>query len=115
MPNETLKNKATHPGVTFRAIVLGLLLIPVNTYFIMANHLKFWSTFLETSWSEFQVLTKEHFYYLGAKEENRKPMLEALVMNFTPKHAHEEPTQRVEQLLLLEKLTAYQKSERLVS
>ncbi len=49
------------------------------------------------------------------KEENRKPMLEALVMNFTPKHAHEEPTQRVEQLLLLQKVTAYQKSGRLVS
>ena len=44
MPNATLKNQNSHPGVTFRAIVLGLLLIPVNTYFIMANHLKFWST-----------------------------------------------------------------------
>ena len=73
------------------------------------------NTFLETLWSEFNMLTKEHFYYLGAKEENRKPMLEALVMNFTPKHPNEEPTQRVEQLLLLEKLAEYQRSERLVS
>ena len=32
-----------------------------------------------------------------------------------PEHSHEEPTQRVEQLLLLEKLAEYQKSERLVS
>lgn len=31
-------------GVTFRAVILGLLLIPINTYFIMANHLLFWST-----------------------------------------------------------------------
>ena len=69
--------------------------------------------FLKTLWSEFQVLTKEHFYYLGAKEKNRKPMLEALVMNFTPKYSHKEPIERVEQLLLLEKLTAYQKSESL--
>ena len=61
------------------------------------------------------MLTKEHFYYLGAKEENRKPMLEALVMNFTPEHPHEEPTQRVEQLLLLEKLAEYQRCENLVS
>ena len=38
------KNQNSHPGVTLRAIILGLLLIPVNTYFIMANHLKFWST-----------------------------------------------------------------------
>ena len=44
MANPTLKNQKHHPGVTVRAIVLGLLLIPVNTYFIMANHLKFWST-----------------------------------------------------------------------
>ena len=44
MANVTLKNQNPHPGVTFRAITLGLLLIPVNTYFIMANHLKFWST-----------------------------------------------------------------------
>ena len=33
-----------HPGVTFRAILLGVILIPPNTYFIMANHLRFWST-----------------------------------------------------------------------
>ena len=72
------------------------------------------NVFLKTLWSEFQVLTKEHFYYLGAKEENRKPMLEALIMNFTPKHLHEEPIERAEQLLLLEKLTEYQRSENLV-
>ena len=44
MANATQKNQNPHPGVTVRAIILGLLLIPVNTYFIMANHLKFWST-----------------------------------------------------------------------
>jgi len=33
-----------HTNVTFRAIVIGFLLIPVNTYFIMWNHLKYWST-----------------------------------------------------------------------
>lgn len=36
-------------------------------------------------------------------------------MNYTPKHLHEELTERAEQLLLLEKLAAYQRSERLVS
>ena len=40
------------------------------------------NVFLKTLWSEFNMLTKEHFYYLGAKEENRKPMLEALVIEF---------------------------------
>ena len=39
---ETYRSK--HLGVTFRAILIGLLLIPPNTYFIMANHLRYWST-----------------------------------------------------------------------
>jgi DNA adenine methylase len=39
---------------------------------------------LENIWSEFHVITKEHFYHVGAKEDNRNAMLEALVMNFKP-------------------------------
>ena len=67
--------------------------------------------FLKNLWSKFHVLTKEHFYHIGAKEENRKPMLEALVMNFIPEHIYEEPTVRAEQLSLFEKLAEYQRSE----
>ena len=39
--------------------------------------------FLQSIWREFEVVTKEHFYHVGAKEKNRKPMLEALVMNYS--------------------------------
>ena len=39
---------------------------------------------IQTLWSDFNVLTREHFYHVGANEENRKPMLEALVTNFQP-------------------------------
>ena len=39
---------------------------------------------IPTFWSEFNVITREHFYHVGAKESNRKPMLEALVTNFEP-------------------------------
>jgi DNA adenine methylase len=39
---------------------------------------------IPTLWSEFNVMTREHFYHVGAKESNRKPMLEALVTNFEP-------------------------------
>lgn len=39
---QPLENKQI--GVTFRAILIGIILIPPNTYFIMANHLRFWST-----------------------------------------------------------------------
>ena len=39
-----LKPNSPSAGVTLRSVVLALLLIPINTYFIMANHLRFWST-----------------------------------------------------------------------
>jgi len=29
-------------------------------------------------------LTREHFYHVGASEENRNPMLEAIVLNYNP-------------------------------
>jgi len=43
---------------------------------------------LKTLWNCFHVVTKEHFYHVGAKESNRSAMLEALVMNFEPLHRH---------------------------
>lgn len=32
----------------------------------------------------FNIITKEHFYHAGAKEKNRNPMVEALVLNYDP-------------------------------
>ena len=40
-------------------------------------------------WSDNNIVTKEHFYYVGAKKSNRKPMLEALVLNFKTKKYNE--------------------------
>jgi DNA adenine methylase len=40
---------------------------------------------LKSLWNSFYVVTKEHFYHVGAKETNRTAMLEAVVMNFEPK------------------------------
>ncbi len=37
---------------------------------------------MERFWSEFNVLTQEHFYHGGGRIENRHPMVEALVCNF---------------------------------
>lgn len=46
------------------------------------------NTSLQRLWSHCPVLTREHFYHVGAREENRKPMLEALVLNFdSPREA----------------------------
>lgn len=38
--------------------------------------------FIDVLWSKYHIITKEHFYHVGAKEDNRNPMLEALVTNF---------------------------------
>jgi DNA adenine methylase len=64
---------------------------------------------LKKYWSGFTTLTREHFYHVGAKAENRNPMLEALVMNFEPGipvHAVES-SPKTEQLVLMEKPVRY--------
>jgi len=40
--------------------------------------------YLKTIWNSFNILTKEHFYHLGANENNRNSMLEALLLNYKP-------------------------------
>lgn len=40
--------------------------------------------YIEKFWNKFNIYTRDHFYHLGAKEENRRPMVEALVTNYTP-------------------------------
>lgn len=59
------------------------------------------NAFINSLWSKFHILTREHFYHVGAKEDNRNPMIEALVTNFEAK-IEEAPEQSVEQLQLLE-------------
>lgn len=57
--------------------------------------------FIGSLWSDFQLLTRKHFYHVGAKEDNRNPMIEALLMNFDAT-LYEVPEEPVEQLVLLE-------------
>ena len=56
--------------------------------------------YIKTLWSKFEILTRDHFYHVGGKEENRNPVVEALVVNF-PVHATEIATRKSEQLLLI--------------
>jgi DNA adenine methylase len=60
-------------------------------------------------WDGFATLTREHFYHVGAKEKNRNPMLEALVMNFEPAlvEARNAESEMTEQLVLMEKPVRY--------
>ena len=47
------------------------------------HHNKYRSNvYIEKYWSKFNIYTKGHFYHLGAKEDNRNAMIEALVTNF---------------------------------
>lgn len=40
--------------------------------------------YIDTIWNGCYKLNQEHFYHVGAKEENRNSMLEALLMNYDP-------------------------------
>lgn len=40
------------------------------------------NTFLESCWSDCIKVNQDHYYFVGAKEENRVPMVEALLMNY---------------------------------
>lgn len=56
--------------------------------------------YIRKLWSRFNVLTKNHFYHVGGKEENRNPVVEALVTNFQT-DAVESARPKSEQLLLI--------------
>jgi DNA adenine methylase len=60
---------------------------------------------LEKYASDFKVLTREHFYHVGANEDNRNPMLEAIVLNYSPaslEYQNIEQREKIVQLQLLE-------------
>ena len=57
--------------------------------------------YLNTIWSKFNILTREHFYHIGGFEKNRNPMLEALVTNFKAVY-NEKPENKAVQLALFE-------------
>lgn len=44
------------------------------------------NTYIPSLWSQYNVLTKEHFYHVGASEKNRSSMIEALVTNIDTKN-----------------------------
>jgi DNA adenine methylase len=37
---------------------------------------------IEKFWSQYQIITKDHFYHIGANESNRNSMIEALITNY---------------------------------
>jgi DNA adenine methylase len=64
---------------------------------------------IEKHWSEFHIITKAHFYHVGANEKNRHAMVEALILNFSPESKRVSYSQKSEQLALLESKVLYNK------
>ena len=58
--------------------------------------------FIDELWSTYNIRTRDHFYHIGAKEDNRNPMLEALVMNYDPMPDKDTEVPMVSQGRLLE-------------
>lgn len=56
--------------------------------------------YISKYWNKFNVITKKHFYHIGAKEENRNAMTEALVTNFDIPQKMKKPEQKMEKLQL---------------
>ncbi|MBQ3713791.1 MAG: Dam family site-specific DNA-(adenine-N6)-methyltransferase [Spirochaetia bacterium] len=40
------------------------------------------NVYINSIWKDCKKLTQNHFYHIGAKEENRNPMIEALLINY---------------------------------
>lgn len=68
------------------------LLFKKNTKFMLStwdhNHYRK-NDYISTIWGDCNKVTKEHFYYVGAKESNRNSMTEALLTNYTLKETIE--------------------------
>ncbi|WP_290538739.1 Dam family site-specific DNA-(adenine-N6)-methyltransferase [Alcanivorax sp.] len=63
--------------------------------------------YIESHWSKFNILTREHFYHVGGSEKNRNPMIEAIVTTIdTKEYKYKEPETQ-EQLTLLEPTLHY--------
>lgn len=63
--------------------------------------------YIGSLWSNFNILTREHFYHVGGSEKNRNPMVEAIVTNYdTSKYEYQEKEMQ-EQLMLLETQAGY--------
>ena len=65
------------------------------------------NVFIDELWSNYHILTREHFYHVGAHEDNRNPMLEAIVMNYEATLNEDAPTPVESQRRLLEQPAQY--------
>lgn len=63
--------------------------------------------YIDSLWSRYNILTREHFYHVGGREENRNPVVEAIVTNYDALTYDYPGSQNREQLMLLAKKPSY--------
>ncbi len=63
--------------------------------------------YIELLWEEFNILTREHFYHVGGSEDNRNPMIEAIVANYDVSQCLYQKQKQSEQMMLLEEQASY--------
>ena len=63
--------------------------------------------YIKSLWRSFNILTREHFYHVGASEDNRNPMIEAIVTNYDTAIYEHQAQKQQEQLALFEKHASY--------
>ncbi len=63
--------------------------------------------YIKLLWEEFNILTREHFYHVGGSEDNRNPMIEAIVANYDVSECLYQKQKQSEQMMLLEEQASY--------
>jgi DNA adenine methylase len=63
--------------------------------------------YIELLWSDFYILTRDHFYYVGGSENNRNPVIEAIITNYDTSFYEYQEAKKQEQLILLDGQTCY--------
>lgn len=58
--------------------------------------------YIKTLWNQFNILTREHFYHVGGSENNRNPMIEAVITNYTTELNKEKNDQEAGPSMLFE-------------
>ncbi len=58
--------------------------------------------YVKSLWTQHNILTREHFYHVGGKEENRNPVIEALITNFTTAYIQPRVEAQAQYMLLEE-------------
>lgn len=63
--------------------------------------------YIDLLWNRFSILTREHFYHVGASENNRNSMIEAVITNLDLSYYQYVDAPKPVQLQLLENATDY--------